>query len=223
VPGLIGQKKGMTQIFSADGRWLPVTVLKAGPCSIVQKKTKAHEGYDSLQVGFADIKDSRLTKAAKGHFLKKQLVTKKYLKEFRTNFLDSYPLGVAIDVDFFQIGDMVNVVGVSKGKGFQGVMKRHHFAGGRATHGCSVSHRAPGSIGQRTYPGKVFKGKRMAGRMGGEQVSSRHLKIVGIEKEQNLLLIRGSVPGGKNSVVTVKPTDQTVEKRYIETLQKKAS
>ncbi len=215
MPGLLGEKVGMTQIYGEDGRLIPVTVVKAGPCVVVQKKLSEKEGYVSVQLGFGNIKPKNVNKSVAGHFAKNKLAPTRLLKEFRTENADKYQLGSSLTVDILKIGDMVNVTGVSKGKGFQGVMKRHNFAGGRATHGCSVSHRAPGSIGQRTYPGKVFKNKKMAGQMGNESVTVKNLKVVGIESEQSLLLIRGAIPGANHSFVTICPQGVDVESRLV--------
>lgn len=205
MPGLLGEKMGMTQVYGENGRWIPVTVVKAGPCVVVQKKLLEKEGYTSVQVGYGNVKQKNLSKAVIGHYKKNQIEPKRTLKEFRVDSSEKYSSGMNLTVDLFQVGDTVDVTGVSKGKGFQGVMKRHNFSGGRATHGCSLSHRSPGSIGQRTYPGKVFKNKKMAGQMGNERVTVRNLKVVGIESEQGLLLIRGAIPGANHSVVTIKP------------------
>jgi len=213
MPGLLGEKMGMTQIYGENGRWIPVTVVKAGPCVIVQKKLKEKEGYSAIQVGFGNVKEKNVSKPVLGHFKKKQIVATRLLKEFRTDKAEKYQTGTSLTVDILKVGDMVDVTGISKGKGFQGVMKRHNFAGGRATHGCSVSHRAPGSIGQRTYPGKVFKNKKMAGQMGNEKVTVKNLKVVGIESEQGLVLIRGAIPGANHSFVTIRPQGVDVESR----------
>src|SRR3990167_5034603 len=184
MPGLLAEKLGMTQVFSETGAWIPVTVVRAGPCAVVAKKTCQKDGYGAIQLGFKEIDAKRRNKPYAGHFTKKNLKVYKTLREMRTDHSDAYIPGDLLTVLQFAIGDVVDVTGVSKGKGFQGVMKRHHFAGGMASHGCSISHRAPGSIGQRTYPGKVFKGKRMAGRMGGGTVTGKNLKVGGIEPER---------------------------------------
>lgn len=215
MPGLLGEKLGMTQIFTDAGRWVPVTVVKAGPCTVIQKKTAEKEGYSAVQVGFVSIDPKKLNKPRAGHFASKKRDPLRTLKEFRTAHVDIYKPGDQLTVENFQAGDLVCVSGVSKGKGFQGVMKRHHFAGGRDSHGCSVSHRSPGSIGQRTYPGKVFKGKRMAGQMGNEKVTVQNLKVAGIESQENLLLIRGAIPGANHSLVVIRPRSHEFEERII--------
>lgn len=213
MPGLLGEKLGMTQIFNEKGQRVPVTVIKAGPCVVVQKKLGLKEGYSAIQVGFQEADLKKALKPLAGHFVKKQLKGYKVLREFRTTQADSYQPGEELTVSLFRMGDLIDVCGTSKGKGFQGVMKRHHFAGGYASHGCSISHRSAGSVGQRTYPGKIFKGKRMAGRMGGDQVTVQNLMVVGIEPEQHLLLIKGAVPGANHSVLMIYPKAGDFEKR----------
>jgi large subunit ribosomal protein L3 len=216
MPGLLAQKVGMTQIFTQDGVWVPVTVLKAGPCVVVDTRLKEKHGYTAVQLGFRDAPaKKKANKAFSGHFKSKSLEPMASLKELKTEKPDAYTRGDKITADLFQAGDQVDVIGTSKGKGFQGVIKRHHFAGMHATHGCSVSHRAPGSIGQRTYPGKVFKGKKMPGRMGGERVTMRNLVVVGIEAEQNLVLIRGSIPGANQGLVVLRPCTNDFETRFV--------
>ncbi|MDO8519001.1 MAG: 50S ribosomal protein L3 [Deltaproteobacteria bacterium] len=220
MPGLLAEKLGMTQIFSETGAWLPVTVVRAGPCAVVTKKTREKDGYGAIQLGFTEIDAKRRSKPYAGHFTKKNLKVYKVLREMRTDHSDAYVPGDFLTAGLFAIGDVIDVTGTSKGKGFQGVMKRHHFKGGRATHGCSVSHRSAGSIGQRTYPGKVFKGKRMAGRMGGETVTVKNLKVVGIEPGDNLLLIEGAVPGPNRSIVVLRAQGE-FEKKYLASKTKK--
>ena len=206
----------MTQIFDATGKWVPVTVIAAGPCNVIQKKLKEKEGYSAVQIGFGARKEKNLSKALMGHFKSKNAQLSSVLKEFTTDHVDDYVPGQSLTVALFQPGDMVDISGVSKGKGFQGVMKRHNFKGGRATHGCSVSHRSAGSIGQRTWPGKVWKGKRMAGQMGNKNVTVKNLTVVGIEADRNLLLIKGAVPGANHSVVFIYPGTGEFEKRVKE-------
>lgn len=213
MPGLIGEKLGMTQIFDAAGKWVPVTVISAGPCNVIQKKLKEKEGYSAVQIGFGQKKEKNVTKALAGHFKSKNVSASSILKEFTTDHVDDYTPGQSLTVALFQPGDVVHISGVSKGKGFQGVMKRHNFAGGRATHGCSVSHRSAGSIGQRTWPGKVWKGKKMAGQMGNKNVTVKNLMVVGIEADRNLLLIKGAVPGANHSFVFIHPGTGEFEKR----------
>ncbi len=217
MPGLLAQKVGMTQIFTPEGVWLPVTVLKAGPCFVVDTRSKEKHGYSAVQLGFKDASAKKKSnKAYAGHFKSKSLEPMAMIRELRTMKADAYNRGDQITVDLLQAGDQIDVEGISKGKGFQGVMKRHHFAGGHKTHGCSVSHRAPGSIGQRTYPGKVFKGKKMSGRMGGERVTVRNLKVVAVESEQNLILIKGAIPGANHGMLVLYPCTSDFEKRFSE-------
>ncbi|MBI2340915.1 MAG: 50S ribosomal protein L3 [Deltaproteobacteria bacterium] len=213
MPGLIGEKLGMTQIFTPDGSWVPVTVLEAGPCTVVFKRTPEKEGYAAVQLGYREKPSVQVTRPYAGHFKKAGQKIFRYLQELKTMHLDFYKPGDVLSVGQFQVGDRIDVAGRSKGKGFQGVMKRHHFSGGMASHGCSVSHRSAGSIGQRTYPGKVFKGKRMAGQMGNKNVTMKNLTIVGIEADKNLLLVKGAVPGANHSMVTIYPKDESFEKR----------
>lgn len=218
MPGLIAEKIGMTQIFDSQGILVPVTVLKAGPCGIVTTKTKETDGYGAVQVGFKEVDAKKALKPHLGHSRKNDKNAKVYktLREFRTTKVDGYAPGDVLTVSQFEPGDMVDLCGISKGKGFQGVMKRHHFGGLNASHGVSISHRSGGSIGQRTFPGKVFKGKRMAGRMGGKQVTTRGLQVVAIEAEQNLILIRGAVPGANHCLVLIHPKTNNFEKRFLE-------
>jgi large subunit ribosomal protein L3 len=202
IQGLIGKKVGMTQIFAEDGTIVPVTVIQAGPCLIVQKKTAERDGYDAVQLGLVEKVSSRaLTKPMQGHFEKAGVAPSKTLVEFE--YEGEANVGDRVAVDIFQPGDSIDVVGRSKGKGFQGVVKRHHFAGGRATHG-SMFHRAPGSIGASAFPSRVMKGMRMGGRMGGDQVTVKNLRVAKIDPENNLLYIRGAVPGGRNAVVVIR-------------------
>lgn len=215
MPGLLAIKQGITQIF-VDGKLVPVTVLKAGPCYVVTKKTRERDGYDAVQIGYGELDPSRRPKAYSGHFLKKGSQVFRYLKEFKTAELNAYEMGDQIGVQYFSSGDRVDVCGTSKGKGFQGVMKRHHFAGGNDSHGCSVSHRVPGSIGQNTWPGRVYKGKRMAGRMGGERVTLKNLTVVDIDLEHQLILVKGGIPGANRGLVTLLPKDGAFEKRFVE-------
>lgn len=221
MPGLVGEKIGMTQIFGANGAWIPVTVIKAGPCTVIQKKTVQKEGYSAVQLGYGETSAKKKSKPEAGHFEKKNMKAHRFLREIRTEHVDGYAPGDLLTVVYLEVGDKVCVTGVSKGKGFQGVMKRHHFAGGNASHGCSISHRSAGSIGQRTFPGKVFKGKRMAGHMGSETVTVKNLKIVGIEAEDNLILVGGAVPGANHSLVVVRPKAPDFENRFLSKKGKK--
>lgn len=201
IHGLIGKKVGMTQVFADDGSIVPVTVVVAGPCMIVQKKTAERDGYDAVQLGLVEkLSYRRVTKPMRGHCEKAGAEPMRTLVEF--TYDGEVNVGDRILADIFQPGDSIDVVGKSKGKGFQGVMKRHHFRGGRATHG-SMFHRAPGSIGASAFPSRVMKGMRMAGRMGGDQVTVKNLRITKVDAENNLIYIRGAVPGGKNALVVL--------------------
>lgn len=198
--GIIGKKLGMTQIFKEDGTAEAVTAVGAGPCTVVQIKTADHDGYNAVQLGFSQAK--RLNSAQRGHL--KGLGQFKYLREFRVDDVESVQVGDTLDVSQFQEGDIIDISGVSKSKGFAGVVKRHGFAGGPKTHGQSDRHRAPGSIGATSSPGRVFKGTRMAGRMGGEGVTVRNLEVCRADVERNLLLVKGAVPGGNNGLLIIK-------------------
>ncbi|MEN6321798.1 MAG: 50S ribosomal protein L3 [Syntrophaceae bacterium] len=211
---LIGRKLGMTQIFTEDGGSVPVTVIEAEPSVVIQKKTQKPDGYDALQLGYGRIRQKNVTKALQGHFRKANKGLFRFLKEFRT-VTDSYELGQELKVDIFQIGDLVDVVGTTKGKGFAGVIKRHGFSGGRATHG-SMFHRAPGSIGASAEPSRVLKGKKLPGQMGDVKKTIQNLLVVGIRPERNLILVKGSVPGCKNSVVIIRQAIKWVDKQGLE-------
>ncbi len=200
IEGIIGKKMGMTQVFKDDGKSEAVTAIEAGPCIVIQVKTVAEEGYNAAQLGFGQAK--RLKSPEKGHL--KELGQFKYLREFRVSDTKDIKPGERVDVSLFKAGDLVDITGVSKGKGFAGVVKRHHFAGGPKTHGQSDRHRAPGSIGATTSPGRVLKGKRMAGHMGSERVTVRHLEIFEADPDRNLLLVRGAVPGARNGLLLIK-------------------
>jgi large subunit ribosomal protein L3 len=204
MSGILGKKIGMTSIFDEKGETIPCTIIEAGPCYITQIKTKDKDGYDAVQFGFEDKKERLVNKPLTGHFKKASVAPKKILREFRNIDITKFQLGSEVKVDsIFSKGDVVSVSGISKGRGFQGVVKRHHFGGGSKTHGQSDRVRAPGSIGSSSYPSRVFKGMRMAGRMGGERVTVKNLSIVQIIPESNLLLIKGSVPGYNNSYVEI--------------------
>jgi large subunit ribosomal protein L3 len=201
VAGLIGKKLGMTQAFDAEGRVIPLTVIKAGPCTVIQKKTKAKDGYDAVQIGLVEQRPARNPgKAQQGHFVKSGSPVLRVLREF--TFEGEAQEGEQIFVDIFQPGETIHVTGTSKGKGFQGVVKRHHFAGGDEAHG-SMFHRAPGSIGASSYPSRVIKGLRMGGRMGGDRITVRNLKVFEADKENNLLMVEGPVPGPNGSYVLI--------------------
>lgn len=203
MQGILGVKKGMTQLFDAAGLVIPVTIVEAGPCFVTQIKTKDKEGYNSVQVAFLDKKEKRTAKPEKGHFDKAKITPKRFVKEFSFTEQDKLELGSEIKVDRFNSGEFVTVSGVSKGKGFQGVMKRHNFGGGQQTHGQSDRLRAPGSLGQSSYPSRVFKGIKMAGRMGNDRVTLNKVEIVKIDAENNLIYLRGSIPGSKNTVLEI--------------------
>ena len=203
MSGIIGKKIGMTSIYDANGKNIPCTVIEAGPCVITQVKNPETDGYNALQLGFEDQKESRVNKPSMGHFKKAGAAPKKKLVEFR-NFEGEYNLGDAITVDIFVEGEFVDVAGTSKGKGFQGVVKRHNFRGvGDATHGQHNRMRAPGSIGAASYPARVFKGMRMAGQMGNKRVKVTNLQVMKVFPEKNLLVVKGAIPGPKNSYVIV--------------------
>ena len=203
MSGLIGKKIGMTSIFDENGKNIPCTVLEVGPCVVTQVRTKAIDGYDALQLGFDDKEEKRATNAALGHFKKANTTPKKKLIEFQ-NFDQEYKLGDIITVEHFKEGEFVDVSGNSKGKGFQGVVKRHGFAGvGQATHGQHNRLRAPGSIGAASYPARVFKGMKMAGQMGNEKVKVQNLSVLKVNPQNNLLILKGCVPGHKNSYVII--------------------
>ena len=202
MSGIIGRKLGMTQIFDEAGAVVPVTVIEAGPCPVVQVRSQEKEGYAAVQLGFGQQKDGRASRAEKGHALKAGLqAAPAVLKEFR--FDEAPEVGSTVTVDGFERGGRVKVTGVTKGRGFQGVMKRHGFGGGRASHGATRIHRAPGSIGAGTNPSRVIKGKRMPGHMGAEQQTVRNLLVAKVDAEKNLLYVRGAVPGPVNGVVFV--------------------
>jgi large subunit ribosomal protein L3 len=203
IEGLIGKKIGMTQTFGPEGTVIPVTVIKAGPCTVVQKKTVQSDGYEALQLGFVEEKGVRKpSKASAGHFQKAGVPPTRLLREFRFTSQSEIKEGDQVFVDIFQAGEKVHVTGTSKGKGFQGVVTRHGFRGGRATHG-SMFHRAPGSIGASSYPSRVLKGTRMGGHMGQDRVTARNLVVVESDKDNNLLLVRGAVPGPRGGYVLI--------------------
>jgi large subunit ribosomal protein L3 len=211
-PGLIGKKIGMTQYYSESGEHFGVTVLRVGPCTVAQVKQTGGEGYNALQLGFEEIEFRRVDRPMRGHFEKKGLKASRYLREFRVQDPSGFQVGQTLKVGAFQVGDLVDVTGVSKGKGFQGVIKRHHKGGGPASHG-SCFHRSTGSIGQRTYPGKVFKLMKLPGHMGDRQVTVRNLKVLKVDPEKNLLVLNGAVPGAENAIVLVKNQHPEFEKR----------
>ncbi len=200
IPGIIGRKLGMTQIFRGNGKTQAVTAIEAGPCTVIQIKTAAKEGYTAVQLGFGEKK--RLKSPQRGHL--KGLGQFGYLREFRVDDTEAVKVGDRVDVGLFKEGDMVDVTGISKSKGFAGVVKRHHFAGGPKTHGQSDRHRHPGSIGATTSPGRVLKGMRMAGHMGNKRETVQCLEVVEADPARNLLLVKGAVPGGSNGLLLIK-------------------
>lgn len=202
--GLVGRKVGMTQIFE-EGKLIPVTVITAGPNYVLQKKDVEKEGYTALQVGFDETREKVVSKPLLGIFKKAGVAPQKYIGEFTVDSVDGFELGQEIKVDLFNEVKFVDVTGVSKGKGFQGVMKRHGFGGNRKTHGVSRAHRNPGSIGQSTTPSKVLKGMRMPGRMGNDTVTVQSLRVIKVDVENNLLIVKGAIPGAKDGYLTIKP------------------
>ncbi|MFA5620886.1 MAG: 50S ribosomal protein L3 [Weeksellaceae bacterium] len=205
MSGIIGKKIAMTSLFDENGKNIPCTIIQAGPCVVTQVRTEEKDGYKSVQLGFDDAKEKNTTSAMKGHFKKAGTTPKRKLVEFYGNFTEELELGNEVSVDVFHEGEYVDVTGTSKGKGFQGVVKRHGFSGvGQTTHGQKNRLRAPGSIGESSTPSKVFKGMRMGGRMGGKTVTVQNLNVLKVDKEQNLLILKGAVPGAKNSYVIIR-------------------
>ncbi len=203
VNGNIGRKLGMTQLFAADGSVVPATVIKAGPCVVVQRKTATTDGYESVQIGLVDGKPAKVRKPLEGHYKKANVPPTRVRREVKLAADGDPKVGDQILVTMFQDGERVDVIGTSRGKGFQGVVKRHHFAGGAATHG-SMFHRAPGSIGASSFPSRVVKGMRAAGRMGGDRVTVRNLRVAKIDAENNLLILRGAIPGAPTGYVLIR-------------------
>ncbi len=204
MSGLIGKKLGMTRVFDERGKSVPVTVIQTGPCYVTEVRTKENHGYDALQLGFEEKRDKSVKKPERGVFEKAGVKPMRYLREFRTfENIASFKPGDVIKADIFQGAATVKVIGVSKGKGFQGVIKRHHFGGGPQTHGQSDRWRAPGSVGSSSYPSRVLKGLRMAGRMGGDRVTVRNLKVIRVDAENNVVMVRGGVPGARNGMVII--------------------
>lgn len=201
--GLIGRKLGMTQLFWDDGSRIPVTVIEAGPCFVIQKKTKDKDGYDAVQMGFDPAMEKRVTKPRRGHMKKAGQGYFKVLREIRVEEPDRFEVGQELRSDLFEIGEYVDVVGTTKGRGFAGGVKRHGFRGGRASHG-SMFHRAPGSIGASAWPSHVFKGKRLPGHMGDARMTVKNLMVLGVQPERNLLIVHGAVPGHRNGIVLVR-------------------
>jgi large subunit ribosomal protein L3 len=204
VTGIIGKKVGMTQVFGADGVVTPVTVLKAGPCVVVQAKTAQADGYEAVQIGFVEERPAKVNKPTAGHYKKAGVPPTRVRREVTVAPGAAAPgVGEQVLVSVFNDGDVVDVIGTTKGKGFQGVVRRHHFAGGRASHG-SMFHRAPGSIGASSYPSRVVKGMRAAGHMGSDRVTTRNLKVVKVDAENHLLLVRGAIPGAAGGYVVIR-------------------
>ena len=201
--GLIGKKIGMTQIFDESGKVIPVTVIEAGPCVVAQVKTEETDGYTAVQLGFGDIKEKKLNKPTKGHFTKVNVTPKKHLREFRLDSVEGLTVGQELKADVFAAGDKVDIQGTSKGKGFQGVIKRHGQSRGPMGHG-SMYHRRPGSMGPTSTPGRVFKGKRLPGHMGAKTISIQNLEVVRVDLDKNVILVKGSVPGAKGAILKLK-------------------
>lgn len=204
MDGLIGKKLGMSQIFTEDGKAIPVTVVEAGPCYVTQVKTEEHDGYAAVQLGFDEKKQKHTTKPLSGHFSKAEVAPQRILREVSVDSSEEIKPGQVFGPDVFNPGELVDVTGISKGKGFQGVVRRYNFRGGSKTRGQSDRWRAPGSIGQSASPSRVFKGTKMGGRMGGKQVTTKNLEVVGVDTERNLILIQGAVPGHKDGYVLIK-------------------
>src|SRR5882724_7090332 len=202
--GVLGTKLGMSQVFDADGRMVPVTVIAAGPCVVTAVRTPDANGYSAVQLGYGEIDPRRVTKPVAGHFAKASVTPRRYLVELRTDDATDYTLGQEVSAETFAAGELVDVTGKSRGKGFAGVMKRHGFKGLSASHGTQRKHRSPGSIGGCATPGRVFKGVRMAGRMGGVQYTQQNLTIQAVDPENNLLLVKGAVPGPKGALVLIR-------------------
>ncbi|GJQ31499.1 MAG: 50S ribosomal protein L3 [Ignavibacteriaceae bacterium] len=200
--GILGKKIGMSAIFDANGNRIPVTIIEAGPCTVTDVKTDERNGYNAIQLGFGSVKEKSLTKPVLGHFKKNNLTPVRHLKEFRVDSVAEYKIGDTLGISIFTEGEKIKVSGTSKGKGFQGVMRRHGFGGvGGTTHGQSDRLRAPGSIGASSYPSRVFPGQRMAGRTGHDNVTVRNLQVIKIVEEKNIILVKGAVPGAINSIV----------------------
>ena len=200
---IVGKKIGMTQIFDETGKVIPVTAIEAGPCVIAQIKTVETDGYDAVQLGFGDVKENKVNKPEKGHFAKANVTAKKHLREFRLDSLEGLKVGDELKADVFSVGDSVDIQGTSKGKGFQGVIKRHGQHRGPMGHG-SMYHRRPGSMGPTSTPGRVFKGKKLPGHMGRQTVTIQNLDVVAVDTDKNVILVKGSVPGAKGAILKIK-------------------
>ncbi len=215
IKALLGEKIGMTQIMTAHGEVVPVTVVQAGPCHITQVMRPETHGYSAVQLSFGDVREKSVNKPDAGRFKKVNLPAARWVREFRVKKSDDFQIGQTVSVDVFAPGEYVDVSGISKGKGFAGVMKRHHFGGGPSTHGQSDRQRAPGSIGSNTYPGHVFKGQRMAGHMGNVRSTIQHVEIVEVLHDKNVLLIKGALPGPNSSLVEVYQTVKRIKARVV--------
>ena len=202
---IIGKKVGMTQIFDEQGKVIPVTVIEAGPCVVAQVKSVETDGYNAIQLGYGDVKPSKVNKPEKGHFAKANIAPKKHLREFRVESVEGVTVGTEVKADTFEIGDKIDVQGTTKGKGFQGVIKRHGQSRGPMGHG-SMYHRRPGSMGPTSTPGRVFKGKKLPGHMGRVTVTIQNLDVVRVDMDKNVLLVKGSVPGPKGAILKIKAT-----------------
>lgn len=202
--GLIGKKLGMTQVFGANGEQIPVTVIQAGPCRVIHRKTKEKHGYDAVQLGYESIEEKRVKKPQLGHFKKHNSPAYRYLREFRLKLYKDIEEGEVFNVSMFTENEILEISGISKGKGFQGVMKRHGFSGFKATHGVHESFRGPGSIGQCATPSRVYKGKKLPGHQGTQNVSILNCKVIKVDVEKNLLLVKGAIPGHRNSILSLK-------------------
>ncbi len=216
LKAIIGKKVGMTQIFDETGKVIPVTVIEAGPCTVVQKKTAEKDGYSAVQLGFEDIAEKKLTKPENGHFKKAGVSAKKYLKEFKLDGSESMNVGDTVLADTFAAGDHIDVVGISKGKGYAGVVKRWNAHSQQHTHGVGPVHRSVGSMGANTDPSRVLPGKKMAGHLGAEQVTVQNLIVVKVDPEVNLIAVRGAIPGPKGGVVYLKSTTKTIREKNTE-------
>ncbi len=215
IKAILAQKIGMTRIYDAHGKSLPVTVLQAGPCPVTQILTPAKNGYSAIQVAFGEVRAKSVNKPQAGIFKKANIPAAKWIREFRTDKAESFQVGQALKVDAFAAGDYVDVLGISKGKGFAGAMKRHNFGGGPSTHGQSDRARATGSSGSNTYPGRVFKGKRFPGHLGAERVTVQHMEVVQVLADKDLLLLKGAVPGPLQSLITIEGTVKRVKLRTV--------
>ena len=215
IKSILAKKIGMTRIYDAHGKLVPVTVLQAGPCPVTQILTLKKHGYGAIQVAFGEVREKSVNKPRAGHFKKANVAPTKWIREFRTDKAESFQIGQALKVDSFAAGDYVDVFGTSKGKGFAGAMKRHNFHGGPSTHGQSDRARAPGSSGSNTYPGRVFKGKKFPGHLGVERVTVQHLEVVQVNAEKDLMLLKGAVPGPLEGLITIHGTSKRIKARVI--------